>query len=62
MGDRRGVKEAMGRGYALLQQMPRPANPRNHFVIDVDKYDFYAMELEHGLGVRVGRDRSAMSS
>lgn len=50
MGDVDGVHEALDRGHALLSQMSRPSNPRNHFVVDPGKFDFYAMDAYRVVG------------
>lgn len=57
MGDRRAVQEALDRGYALLQQQPQPGNPRHHFVVDLGKFDFYAMDCYRVVG---NNDRAAV--
>ncbi len=44
------------RGHYLLQQMPQPSNPRNHFVVDPAKFDFYAMDCYRVAG---DNDRAA---
>ncbi len=43
-GEVRGVQEVLDRGYAVLDRLPRPRRPDNHFVIDPDKWDLYAMD------------------
>src|SRR5918998_6446709 len=48
---------ALDSGRALLEQMPAPSNPRNHFVVDPMKWDFYAMDCAR----RVGDDVVAWS-
>lgn len=50
MGDQRGVHEALDQGHALLQQLGRPSNPGNHFMVDPDKFDFYAMDCFRVVG------------
>jgi len=44
LGDMAGVREALGRGRSLLDAMPPPERPDHHFVVDPDKWDFYAMD------------------
>jgi transcriptional regulator with XRE-family HTH domain len=44
MADLPGVRAALGRGRRLLDRSPRPAHPEHHFVVDPDKWDFYAMD------------------
>jgi hypothetical protein len=50
MGDQNQVNTALDSGYTKLSRMPRPDNPRNHFVVDPDKWDFYAMDAYRLLG------------
>lgn len=50
MGDRYQVNTALDSGFAKLSRIPRPDNPRNHFVVDPDKWDFYAMDAYRLLG------------
>lgn len=56
MGDADGVQAALDRGHTLLSRMPRPSNPGNHFVVDPDKFDFYAMDAYRVVGAN---DRAA---
>jgi hypothetical protein len=44
LGDLSGVREALDRGRALLDTMPTPDRPDHHFLVDPDKWDFYAMD------------------
>lgn len=44
MGDRRNTMQALEKGRQLLEGFPRPENPNHHFMIDPDKFDFYAMD------------------
>lgn len=44
LGDLPGVRAALDRGRRLLDQFPRPSRPDHHFVVDPDKWDFYAMD------------------
>ena len=44
LGDVAGVRDALARGRALLDQMAVPDRPDHHFVVDPDKWDFYAMD------------------
>ncbi|CAL9502535.1 hypothetical protein SUDANB145_03451 [Streptomyces sp. enrichment culture] len=55
LGERRRVEAALDEGRRLLERMPYPENPENHFVVDPAKFDFYAMDC-HRL---VGEDRLA---
>ncbi|HEV2928454.1 MAG TPA: XRE family transcriptional regulator, partial [Propionibacteriaceae bacterium] len=44
MGDLDGVHAVLDRGRRLLEQFPRPSHPEHHFMVDPDKWDFYAMD------------------
>lgn len=44
IGDRRQVEVALERGRSLLESLPYPDDPDNHFVVDPAKFDFYAMD------------------
>jgi transcriptional regulator with XRE-family HTH domain len=55
MGDRRQVELALERGRVLLESLPYPDNLDNHFTVDPDKFDFYAMDCHR----RVGEDATA---
>ncbi|HEX6325266.1 MAG TPA: methyltransferase domain-containing protein [Jiangellaceae bacterium] len=55
MGDRRQVELALERGRVLLESRPYPDNLDNHFTVDPDKFDFYAMDCHR----RVGEDAMA---
>ena len=44
LGDQAGVRDALTRGRALLDSMAAPERPDHHFVVDPDKWDFYAMD------------------
>ena len=44
LGDVSGVRDALDRGRQLLGAMPTPDRPDHHFVVDPDKWDFYAMD------------------
>jgi hypothetical protein len=50
IGDRREVELALDHGRTLLDALPYPNNPRNHFVIDPAKFDFYTMDCYRHLG------------
>jgi transcriptional regulator with XRE-family HTH domain len=50
LGRSRDVQQALDRGHRLLDQTPRPSRPSNHFVIDPDKWDFYAMDCYRVVG------------
>lgn len=55
MGDRRQVELALEKGRVLLESLPYPDNIDNHFTVDPDKFDFYAMDCYR----RVGEDAMA---
>ena len=40
IGDKTELAGALETGRGLLERMPPPSNPRNHFVIDPAKWDF----------------------
>lgn len=50
IGDQRNVAQALERGRQLLEQLPYPERPENHFVVDPDKFDFYAMDCYRIVG------------
>lgn len=50
MGMPEQVHEALEKGRALLDRLPYPEKPENHFVIDPDKWDFYAMDTYRIVG------------
>ncbi|RJO68208.1 XRE family transcriptional regulator [Nocardia panacis] len=44
MGDRKAMDQALAEGRAILERLDHPPNLDNHFVVDPQKYDFYAMD------------------
>lgn len=44
MGNRRNVAQTLERGRVLLDSLPYPDRPDNHFIIDHDKFDYYSMD------------------
>ncbi|MFD8492384.1 helix-turn-helix transcriptional regulator [Amycolatopsis sp. NPDC059657] len=50
MGMNEEVHKALDAGAALLGQLPYPDRPENHFVVDPDKWDFYAMDTYRIVG------------
>jgi hypothetical protein len=50
MGMSEKVHEALENGRALLDQLPYPERPDHHFVVDPDKWDFYAMDIYRIVG------------
>ena len=55
IGDRSKVEVALDRGRRLLEELPPPSDTSHHFVVDPEKYDFYAMDTAR----LVGQDRMA---
>lgn len=49
-GDRRNTVRALERGRVLLDALPYPERPEDHFVVDPDKHDFYAMDCYRLIG------------
>lgn len=50
LGDRHGVRKALERGRSYLDRRPAPDRPDHHFVVDPDKWDFYAMDAYRIVG------------
>lgn len=50
IGDQRNVHTALEKGRRLLDTLPYPDRPDNHFVVDPDKFDFYAMDCYRLIG------------
>ncbi|MBE1572981.1 helix-turn-helix domain-containing protein [Amycolatopsis roodepoortensis] len=50
MGKPDEVRQALDAGSTLLDQLPFPERPDNHFVVDPDKWDFYAMDTYRIVG------------
>jgi tetratricopeptide (TPR) repeat protein len=50
MGRAEEVHEALEKGRALLDRLPFPDRPEHHFVVDPDKWDFYAMDTYRIVG------------
>jgi transcriptional regulator with XRE-family HTH domain len=44
MGDRPGLRAALDRGQQRLRQLPSIGRNDNHFTVDPDKWEFYAMD------------------
>jgi len=44
MGNQRNVVRVLEKGRLLMDSLPYPERPDNHFVVDPDKFDFYAMD------------------
>ena len=50
MGKPEEVHRALENGSELLGRLPFPERPENHFVVDPDKWDFYAMDTYRIVG------------
>jgi tetratricopeptide (TPR) repeat protein len=50
MGNQRNVVRALEKGRVLLDSLPYPEHTENHFVVDPDKFDFYAMDCYRLIG------------
>lgn len=50
MGNQRNAVHALEKGRTLLDSLPYPERPDNHFVVDPDKFDFYAMDCYRLIG------------
>lgn len=50
MGSQRNVVHSLEKGRILLDLLPYPERPDNHFVVDPDKFDFYAMDCYRLIG------------
>ena len=50
MGMPEQVRAALDQGSDLLDRLPFPSRPDNHFVVDPDKWDFYAMDTYRIVG------------
>jgi hypothetical protein len=50
LGERREVHASLDHGAKLLEQLPRPDHPENHFVFDHTKWIFYAATCYTWLG------------
>ncbi|MCW6008210.1 hypothetical protein K1W54_27245 [Micromonospora sp. CPCC 205371] len=44
MGDVDGVRRSLELGGQILSSMPRPDRPEHHFLVDPNKWNFYAMD------------------
>jgi tetratricopeptide (TPR) repeat protein/transcriptional regulator with XRE-family HTH domain len=50
MANHRNVNRALEKGRVLLDSLPYPERPDNHFVVEPDKFDFYAMDCYRLIG------------
>lgn len=56
MGEARGVHAAFDRGHKILQDRAPLANPRNHFAVSADRFEYFVMD---GLRVLGDDDQAA---
>jgi hypothetical protein len=50
MGNQRNTVRALENGRVLLDSLPYPERPDNHFVVDPEKFDYYAMDCHRLIG------------
>lgn len=50
LGNAQQVEVALDRGRTILEGLPRPSNPDDHFQIDPTKWHFYAMDVYRNIG------------
>jgi transcriptional regulator with XRE-family HTH domain len=50
IGERRPAEVALDRSRRLLEALPQPDNPGNHFVVDPSRFDLWAMDCYRVLG------------
>ncbi len=50
MGNPRNATQALENGRVLLDSLPYPERPDHHFLVDPDKFDFYAMDCYRLIG------------
>lgn len=50
LGDRRAMDAALRRARSILDRLDHPVNLDNHFVVDPQKLDFYAMDCSRVVG------------
>lgn len=50
MGNQRHVMRALENGRSLLDSLPYPERPDNHFIVDHEKFDYYAMDCYRVIG------------
>lgn len=48
--NRSETERALSEGREFMSRLPYPENPRNHFVVDPAKFDFYAMDCYRTVG------------
>lgn len=49
-GNQRNTVRALEKGRVLLDSLPYPERPDNHFVVDPEKFDYYAMDCHRLIG------------
>ncbi|WP_165401391.1 helix-turn-helix domain-containing protein [Herbihabitans rhizosphaerae] len=59
MGQAEEAHQALESGRALLDKLPYPERPEHHFVVDPDKWDFYAMDTYRIVGEDQLAERNA---
>ncbi|WP_348538057.1 XRE family transcriptional regulator [Nocardia carnea] len=59
LGDRSAVDAALAQGRMLLDRLGHPEDLENHFVVDPQKFDFYAMDCCRVVGDDVRAERFA---
>jgi len=59
LGERREVHESLDHGAKLLERLPKPDHPENHFVFDHTKWIFYAADCYTWLGDDVPAEEHA---
>jgi transcriptional regulator with XRE-family HTH domain len=59
LGDRRVAEEALLRGGDVLNRLPEPEHPDDHFVFDLDKFAYYASTTYAWLGMPKQTDQYA---
>lgn len=50
LNNRGETERALSEGREFMNRLPYPENPRNHFVVDPAKFDFYAMDCYRIVG------------
>jgi len=50
LGNARQVELSLERGRAVLEALPMPDNPDNHFVVDPAKWHYYEMDVHRNVG------------
>lgn len=50
LGNEQQVEVALDHGRGILEDLPRPTNPDDHFVIDPAKWHFYVMDAYRNIG------------